>query len=108
MSPMVGDLLSVVIRGENSQRILLMSNHRQWTSPTSATYENQALCLRLCTSKVPLLMLTLASQVKTRRYIYRTSTQMDLQLLSLFPRYYSAKKSVNNHKINHGANTLWR
>ena len=42
MSPMVADSLSVVIRGENSQRILLMSNHRQWTSPTSAIYENQA------------------------------------------------------------------
>ena len=45
MSPMVGDALSVAIRGENSQRILLVSNHRQWTSPTSATYENQALLL---------------------------------------------------------------
>ena len=42
---MVGDALSVVIQGENSQRILLISNHRQWTSPTSATYENQALKL---------------------------------------------------------------
>ena len=27
MSPMVGDLLSVVIRGENLQRILHISNH---------------------------------------------------------------------------------
>ena len=42
-SPMVGDSLSVVIRGENLQRILHISNHRQWTSPTSAIYENQAL-----------------------------------------------------------------
>ena len=42
-SPMVGDSLSVVIRGENLQRILHISNHRQWTSPTLAIYENQAL-----------------------------------------------------------------
>ena len=43
MSPMIGESLSVIIQGENSQRILIMSNHRQWLSPTSATYENQAL-----------------------------------------------------------------
>ena len=43
MLSMVGDLLSVIIEGENSQRILFMSNHRQWTSPMSVTYENQAL-----------------------------------------------------------------
>ena len=44
MSPIVGDLLSVIIEGKNSQsqRISLMSNHRQWTSPMSATHENQA------------------------------------------------------------------
>ena len=42
MLPMVGDLLSVIIQGKNSQRIPLMSNYWQWTSPTSATYENQA------------------------------------------------------------------
>ena len=42
ISPMVGDSLSVVIHEENSQRILCMSNYRQWASPTSATYENQA------------------------------------------------------------------
>ena len=29
MSPMIGESLSVIIQGENSQRILLMSNHRQ-------------------------------------------------------------------------------
>ena len=43
MSPMIGESLSVTIQGENSQRILLMSNHKQWSSPMSATYENQAL-----------------------------------------------------------------
>ena len=43
MSPIVGDLLSVIIQGENSQRILLMNNHRRWTSSMSATYEKQAL-----------------------------------------------------------------
>ena len=43
MLPMVADSLSVVVRGENLQRILHISNHRQWTSPTSAIYENQAL-----------------------------------------------------------------
>ena len=42
MSPMIGESLSVIIQGENSQRILLMSNHRQQSSPMSATYENQA------------------------------------------------------------------
>ena len=42
MSPMIGELLSVTIQGENSQRILLMSSHKQWSSPMSATYENQA------------------------------------------------------------------
>ena len=31
MSPIVADSLSVVIRGENLQKILLMTNHRQWT-----------------------------------------------------------------------------
>ena len=46
MSPMIGESLSVTIRGENSQRILPMSSHKQWSSPMSATYENQALgCL---------------------------------------------------------------
>ena len=45
MSPMIGESLSVIIQGENSQRILLMSNHRQWLSPMSATYENHALHL---------------------------------------------------------------
>ena len=44
MSPMVGDSLSVVIQGENLQKILLMSNHRQ---RTSATYENQVLLVKL-------------------------------------------------------------
>ena len=29
MSLLFGDLLSVTIQGENSQRILIMSNHRQ-------------------------------------------------------------------------------
>ena len=29
MSPMIGKSLAVIIQGENSQRILLMSNHRQ-------------------------------------------------------------------------------
>ena len=29
MSPMIGESLSVIIQGENSQAILLMSNHRQ-------------------------------------------------------------------------------
>ena len=41
-SPMIGESLSVTIQGENSQRILLMSSHKQWSSPMSATYENQA------------------------------------------------------------------
>ena len=40
---MIGESLSVIMQGENSQRILLMSNHRQWLSPMSATYDNQAL-----------------------------------------------------------------
>ena len=43
--PMIGESLSVNIQGANSQRILLTSNHRQRTSPMSATYENQALSL---------------------------------------------------------------
>ena len=43
MSPMIGESLSVTIQGENSQRILLMSSHKQWSSPMSATYENHAL-----------------------------------------------------------------
>ena len=43
MSPMIGESLSVTIQEENSQRILLMSSHKQWSSPMSATYENQAL-----------------------------------------------------------------
>ena len=43
MSPMIGESLSVTIKGENSQRTLPMSNHKQWSSPMSATYENQAL-----------------------------------------------------------------
>ena len=48
MSPMIGESLSVIIQGENFQRILLMSNHRQWLSPMSATYENQASgCVRM-------------------------------------------------------------
>ena len=38
MSPMIGESLSVIIQGENSQRILLISNHRLWLSPMSATY----------------------------------------------------------------------
>ena len=42
MSSMIGESLSVTIQGENSQRILLMSSHKQWSSPISATYENQA------------------------------------------------------------------
>ena len=41
MSPMIGESLSVTIQGENSQRILLMSSHKQWSSPMSATHENQ-------------------------------------------------------------------
>ena len=40
---MIGELLLVTIQGENSQRILLVSSHKQWSSPMSATYENQAL-----------------------------------------------------------------
>ena len=43
MSSMIGESLSVTIQGENLQRILLMSSHEQWSSPMSATYENQAL-----------------------------------------------------------------
>ena len=43
MSSMIGESLSVTIQGENSQRILLMSSHKQWSSPMSATYENQAI-----------------------------------------------------------------
>ena len=43
MSPMIGESLSVTIQGENSQRILLMSSHKQWSSPISVTYENQAI-----------------------------------------------------------------
>ena len=43
ISSKVGDSLSVIIQGENSQRILLMNNHRQWNSPISTTYENQTL-----------------------------------------------------------------
>ena len=43
MSPMIGESLSVIIQEENAQRILLMSSHKQWSSPMSATYENQAL-----------------------------------------------------------------
>ena len=42
MSPMIGESLSVTIQGENSQRILLMSSHEQWSSPMSTTYEDQA------------------------------------------------------------------
>ena len=42
---MIGESLSVIVQGENSQRILLMSNYRQWLSSMSATYENQALHL---------------------------------------------------------------
>ena len=42
MSPMIGESLSVTIQGENSQRILLMSSHKQWSLPMSATYKNQA------------------------------------------------------------------
>ena len=42
MSLMTGESLSVTIQGENSQRILLMSSQKQWSSPMSATYENQA------------------------------------------------------------------
>ena len=38
MSPMIGESFSVTIQGENSQRILLMSSHKQWSSPMSATY----------------------------------------------------------------------
>ena len=47
MSPMIGESLSVTIQGENSQRILLMSSHKQWSSPMSATYENQAYSSQL-------------------------------------------------------------
>ena len=43
MSQMIRESLSVVIQGENSQRSLLKSDHRQWSSQMSATYENQAL-----------------------------------------------------------------
>ena len=46
MSPMIGESLSVTIQGENSQRILLMSSQKQWLSPMSATYENQALVVK--------------------------------------------------------------
>ena len=41
MSPMIGESLSVTIQG--AQMILLMSSHKQWSSPMSATYENRAL-----------------------------------------------------------------
>lgn len=40
---MVGDSLSVIIQGKNPARILIMSVHRQCSSPLSATYKNQAL-----------------------------------------------------------------
>ena len=47
MSAIIGQSLSVTIQGESSQRILLMSAQRQWSSPMSVTYENQALyCLK--------------------------------------------------------------
>ena len=48
MSPMIGESFSVTLQGENSQRILLMSSHKQWSSPISATYENQALSVHAC------------------------------------------------------------
>ena len=43
MSPMIGLSLSVIIQGENLQRILLKINHRQWTSLMSPAYENYRL-----------------------------------------------------------------
>ena len=49
MSPMIGKSLSVTIQGENSQRILLMSSHKQWSSPMSAACEKPGLIvLYLC------------------------------------------------------------
>ena len=39
---MIGESLSIIILLENSQRILLVSNNLQWTSPMSATYEDSA------------------------------------------------------------------
>ena len=42
MSPMMDESLSAVIQGENLQRILPKSDHRQRSSPMLATYENQA------------------------------------------------------------------
>ena len=39
MSQMIGESLSVIIQGENSQRSLLKSDYRQWLSQMSATYE---------------------------------------------------------------------
>ena len=64
MSPMIGESLSVTIQGE---RILLMSSHKQWSSPMSATYENQALVsLRLIFSGV-MLLIDIFAKVKRAR-----------------------------------------
>lgn len=40
-SPMIADTLSGTIQRENSERILLIRNERQWTSPMSTTKENK-------------------------------------------------------------------
>ena len=50
---MVGESLLVIIQGENSQRILLMSNHRQWTLPMLATCKNQTSIYIIIKTIVP-------------------------------------------------------
>ena len=42
MSPTIGELLSVTVDPENSQKILCIDSCEQSSSPTIATYENQA------------------------------------------------------------------
>ena len=43
MSPTIGELLSVTVDPEHSQTILCIDSCEQSSSPTIATYENQAL-----------------------------------------------------------------
>ena len=43
MSPMISESLPVIIEEEHLRRILLVSKHRQWSSPMSTTCENLAL-----------------------------------------------------------------
>jgi hypothetical protein len=43
MSPTSAMPLFEISEEEHRQKILLINDQRQWASPTSATYENQAL-----------------------------------------------------------------